>query len=194
MHTTAQPAGTDFLQQLRQETGPMHRQLEQNPLSASLMRDDVSLTDYANYLARMYPVVKYCEETIFPLVEELMNVDERRKLSHMEKDLEALGVSPVTETFAPDYAVDNMSAALGVMYVIEGSTLGGKVILKHLAGRHPISENNYGRFMYGYGEETGKRWKDFLQVFTAYIAEHNSEAETIGAAKAMFASIDRFFA
>ncbi len=49
-----------------------------------------------------------------------------------------------------------------MLYVLEGSTLGGQVIRKRLLARGQAMTGL--SFLDPYGPETGRRWKDFLAV------------------------------
>ncbi|NCI47247.1 biliverdin-producing heme oxygenase [Sediminibacterium soli] len=193
MHTTMSSAGVVFLADLREKTGPMHKQLESNPLSAALMQPGVTHAQYAHYLSFFYPVIAYCEQTVFPLVQEFVNTGDRRKLHWLKQDLASLQASPVEKPFHPQTDGLNMAGAMGVMYVMEGATLGGKVILKHLGDKLGIDEHHSARFLFGYGNDTGRQWTIFLEAFTAYVTEHRVEKAAIAAAQSMFASIDRYF-
>jgi heme oxygenase len=59
-------------------------------------------------------------------------------------------------------AIGTMAEALGAFYVLEGSTLGGKTILKALRSRG-VSTNDL-HFLDPYGSESGARWRSFLNV------------------------------
>jgi heme oxygenase len=59
-------------------------------------------------------------------------------------------------------AVGTKAEALGAMYVLEGSTLGGKIILKTLRAKG-VSTNEL-HFLDPYGEEAGVLWRVFLRV------------------------------
>jgi heme oxygenase len=59
-------------------------------------------------------------------------------------------------------AVDTKAEALGVMYVLEGSTLGGKVILKTLRSRGVSTDELH--FLDPYGKHAGALWRTFLSI------------------------------
>lgn len=52
--------------------------------------------------------------------------------------------------------------ALGMLYVLEGSTLGGRIILRMLASRGVHDPSL--AFLDPYGAQTGARWRGFLAV------------------------------
>jgi hypothetical protein len=54
--------------------------------------------------------------------------------------------------------------AFGMLYVLEGSTLGGRIILRTLSDRG-VSDPALS-FLDPYGAATGQRWRDFIAVLT----------------------------
>ena len=90
----------------------------------------------------------------------------------LAQDLAALGVTALPAAPMP---VLNEAEAWGMRYVLEGSALGGRVILRRL-GALGLSETSGARYFAGAGAETGPRWKAFLtglgQAATAEAAPH----------------------
>jgi heme oxygenase (biliverdin-IX-beta and delta-forming) len=70
----------------------------------------------------------------------------------------------VIGSLPPFPAPRNRAEALGMLYVLEGSTLGGRVILRTLLDRG-VDDPSLS-FLDPYGEATGKRWRDFIAVLT----------------------------
>jgi len=58
-------------------------------------------------------------------------------------------------------AIRSHAEALGAMYVMEGSTMGGKIIARMIEGQAGISGPSGFSFFNGYGEETGRMWEEF---------------------------------
>jgi heme oxygenase len=83
-----------------------------------------------------------------------------RKSEWLRRDLKAMGARPVDPVVAAT-GVDSLAQAMGVLYVLEGSTLGLQVVRKRLQDMHPALLDA-GRFMLGYGHDTGRHWRDFL--------------------------------
>lgn len=192
-----QQTAEQFLQQLRLSTDPQHKQLESNQLANNLLSDKVGLSDYAAYLLAMKDVVAFTESTIFPIVKELFpDTEERRKLGLIEKDIRFLSSyvhQLPNKKYEPLGGGTSLPFALGYMYVVEGSSLGGRVILKHLQPKISVDENNGAAYFAGYGEGTGKYWKSFLNNFTGYVVSNDCAAEVIEGAKHAFASIHEHF-
>jgi heme oxygenase (biliverdin-IX-beta and delta-forming) len=58
--------------------------------------------------------------------------------------------------------IGTKAEALGAFYVLEGSTLGGKIILNALRNRGVSTDNLH--FLNPYGSESGARWRSFLNI------------------------------
>lgn len=126
-----------------------------------------SKEDYAAILKMFYGYFTPLEEKInkFITPAELPDINERRKASAIEHDL---GNLPISFTAIPRCtllpSLASTAQAFGALYVLEGSTLGGKMIARMLAKNkpYPIPEEALS-FFSGYGEATGPKWKAFLQ-------------------------------
>lgn len=117
---------------------------------------------------------------------------DRRKLPQLERDLRVLGIQPL-EARPP---VDEMdaAAALGALYVLEGATLGGRVINRHIAGPLGITPQAGGAYYHGYGERTGPRWKEFCAAAESYVARHGGESRAVRGAVACFGALEAWLA
>ena len=195
MPAVTQQVTDNFITLLRNETTAQHAKLETSAISKALLSDHVSLNDYVRYLIKMRSVIAFCEQTIFPLLKHVIDdIESRRKLTSIEDDLKRLGVtSHIENDYHPIQHKISTCFALGYMYVIEGSTLGGRVILKHLQSKLGIDENKNGAFFAGYGLLTGRTWKRFLQILADYTYEMQCGDEVIEGAKHAFGSIHSYF-
>ena len=59
---------------------------------------------------------------------------------------------------------DTILDGLGILYVLEGSTLGGQFIMRRLAGRFCVSPVFGGRFFSSYGPRVGSMWRCYVDV------------------------------
>ena len=180
---------TPILERLRTETAPIHRQLEALPLSQILMSPSIRLEEYAAYLAATYGLLDYIETRFFSITSEFVpDAEERKRAAFIVRDLESIGHLPANlaakkseEPFLSYFQYplsETLPYALGVMYVTEGSTLGGRVILKNLSGCLDLNAAAGASYFAGYGDSTGLKWKTFLQALNTY-AEGNRETEVI---------------
>lgn len=186
-----------FMNELRTATDPMHKALENNSISKKLMSPGVNLTDYAFYLRCMGEVIKQYDSLVLPAVSAVItDFEQRKKHQDIEKDLEFLYANGAekreTKPFVGFVGNPGLAYALGYCYVIEGSTLGGRVILKQVAPALNL-DNDGTRFFSGYGLETGNFWKNFLQHFGMHILRNNLQQEAIQGAIDGFTDIGRHF-
>ena len=193
-HSETSPA---FLQKLRDATSSRHTALEALPLSKMLMRDDVTLENYALYLRCMKDVIAVYDSEVLPLVDEILpQKPSGERLSSLAADMAYVvqhGVS-VDNTEPLHYPeIPSKAFALGMAYVIEGSTLGGRVILKHLSSRINVTERQGAAFFAGYGRETGARWRQFLEALTTFVTDSDREFGVIAGAVAGFDMISVHF-
>ena len=183
----------EFLNTLRAKTAASHKRLEDIGLSTRIVRPDVTLDEYKQYLQLMHPVHADAEQYIYPLLKNLVtDVDARKKAHYITNDLVQVGhTSPVAPKLPFTEKMPQMSEAfaLGVMYVIEGSTLGGRVILKNIQPALQLSEDNGATYFAGYRADTGPAWQRFLQVLTSYPNSEADEQEIIAGADFAFSAI-----
>ena len=69
-------------------------------------------------------------------------------------------------------AIDTKAEALGALYVLEGSTLGGKTILKALRSQGVSTDELH--FLDPYGKDAGALWRGFLGVLERETAHSQS--------------------
>jgi heme oxygenase (biliverdin-IX-beta and delta-forming) len=196
MSAEEKQAMESFINNLRSSTAPMHSRLESTELSAVLMSEQVTTGNYRNYLTVFKEVIAFCENDIFPLITDVIkDTHNRVKLPLIQRDLESLPSSDEIKSFPfkPGHAEISTAYALGYMYVIEGSTLGGRVILKHLQPKIGVDKDKGAAFFAGYDENTGPMWKQFLMDFTSYVIANNCQEETIKGAQDAFDSIYQHF-
>jgi heme oxygenase len=101
-------------------------------------------------------------------------------------DLDALGLdAPAPGAGAP--ALDGTAQALGSLYVLEGSALGGQLISRHLREHLGIEPATGGAYFHGEGVATGARWRDFRTV-----VEHEIGGDGPATAQAVDAAVRTF--
>lgn len=185
---------SNFLQDLKTKTADSHKKLESLPVSASILSPEMKIEDYIHYLKLMCDVHKNTEEIVFPLVSDIIEDLEQRKKTHLiENDLSFLQSKAVKSKEVFNVSEMSIPFALGVFYVIEGSTLGGRFILKNVATNEKLSNNQGVSYFNGYGDKTGSFWKSFLNVLEAYEAENNNGESIIEGAIFAFDSIYNHF-
>lgn len=183
-----------FIQNLRASTADCHKQLEQNKLSQALLSNNVNETIYCSYLIQLYSFVMGFEQYIYPeLGQHFLNINHRKKAHFIEDDLKTLDITIdkhmlLEEAFFRNTYTDVYLAA-GALYVLEGSTLGGQIIVKHLQKTMPPGFVNATYFT-GYQQRTGSMWKEFLLQLTALPQSTQQEQQIITGAISTFRIID----
>lgn len=184
----------DFLHTLKTQTAGAHKRLENLPVSSCILSPEMKIEDYAHYLKLMYDVHYDVEENIFPLLSDnIPDLTERKKKHLIEEDLTFLNYKqPVV---SPVFNTENITIpfALGILYVVEGSSLGGRFILKNIETIKGLDEGKGVSYFTGYGNKTGSHWKNFLNVLTEYQEENNCEDEIIKGAIYAFDCIHDHF-
>ncbi|TLU98783.1 biliverdin-producing heme oxygenase [Dyadobacter luticola] len=178
-----------FVKSLRQETSESHQKLEENPLSKAILDPGVTLADYQAYLSKLYGVTIACEDQVFPAVSQhLPDLSGRYKSGQIIEDLSSTGMSDVEIDAIPvfQFHFEDTSEAMGIMYVLEGSTLGGRILYKHIHETLGLDSESGASYFWGYGAETGPRWKSFMAAL-------GQQAESDGAAKKIIESAKRTF-
>jgi len=122
---------------------------------------------------------------------------ERCKRAWLEADMLHLGMNPASiaglEMCHNLPAIRNMHDGLGALYVLEGSTLGGQVILRALQTALNISPLAGGRFFASHDKATGAMWRSYLDALEEAGAAPTAAGAIERAALATFTAFDRWF-
>lgn len=144
---------------LKRETLSQHKAVEQ---ALPLFRREFSKVDYAQMIQRSFSFFKNYEEQMqqwkhldVPFLEERL-----KRVEWLENDLKFLGSATNPKDLYSPLEISTKPAALGAMYVIEGSTLGGQLIVRHLKTQLDLPEAAL-HFYNGYKERTGEFWLKF---------------------------------
>jgi len=145
--------GNDFLSLLKQNTQPLHQALERTSMSRLLMSPTLDRATYARILYGFYGAFTSLE-FFLTKVATLIKTDELEGLIDLRAPLALEDIRDLTGTFDAALPLDkpftkldySIPAALGVLYVLEGSKLGGKVISRQIQRTIGITPTEGGRF------------------------------------------------
>ncbi len=155
---------------LREETRAEHEAAE---ALMPVMTAGLTRAGYAEVLVALQPIVESWEawaETFAPReVQGLLEGRGRRDL--LRADLRAMGVAqPATEQPRVDWGQvlgfsgsegEGFAAAfLGGLYVMEGSTLGGRFVARHVEAVLGLRRGEGNAYFEGYGDATGAMWRE----------------------------------
>ena len=174
--------GASVQEKLQRQTHGFHTRLSHHPLLQGLTRPGYSILAYTRLLLayqRFYrPLdwgieaalrrfkLPYRYENRLPWLEE--------DLRHFQIEAVATGQRAASLPWLAD--IDRPGKVIGILYAIEGSALGGQVILRHLADNLGLTGENGARFFQGHGSDTRLRWQEFC-AFAESIAEQPDELQ-----------------
>ena len=105
----------------------------------------------------------------------------------LRQDLHHLGVS--TEGLAQCRALPQIQThaeVLGCLYVLEGATLGGRMITEHIQATLGITPTTGGSFFDGYAGQTGRMWNAMRQTLLSGAVDAQAENAMVASAIATF--------
>ncbi|MEI7839642.1 MAG: biliverdin-producing heme oxygenase [Methylococcaceae bacterium] len=161
---------SDLRTLLRSATHTFHVQLNQHPLLTGLTKPDYPLANYRKLLLVYFHLYQALEDRIsqfFSTQSCAFDYSARYKLPWLLKDItffkddpHAAGNVPCPAMILPE--IVNMGQLIGVLYVLEGSTLGGQLVFRSLVDYQSLNRNEGACFFNGYSERTPLLWQDFL--------------------------------
>jgi heme oxygenase len=175
---------------LKEKTRASHAQAEK--LLYPFLNGISSSGDYAAILKMFYGFYEPLEKihSSFISVTDLNDVSERKHTRHLLRDLKNLNIEPDHIPLCSDLpSIKSKAAAFGSMYVLEGATLGGRMITKMLL-QHPVFPLESGslHFFGGYGDATREKWIQFQQALNA----QTETSEMVQAANESFDCLGRW--
>lgn len=168
---------------LKTETAAKHKELESLMCVHDIMNHTLSINDYKKLLTVNYIIHQKLENKLANMLETNLayelDMNSRLKLNVLEKDLAYWNIDSLTlpaldfDLFIPD---QNNAAVLGALYVLEGATLGGNVIRKHILANANFKNDENGLNYYGvYGAELGSKWKKFVTILNERVEKVDYE-------------------
>ncbi|CAM4500937.1 heme oxygenase [Paenibacillus endophyticus] len=188
-----------IMTRLREETASNHVQIESNPYAKAIMNQTLTQDEYVRYLEKFYGFIKPAERLIAQLSgwgEFGEAMGQRAKSPLLERDLHTLGLSLQEIENLPECSklpeLYTVPQALGYMYVIEGSTLGGQIITKQVRKFLPLAEqeNKGTEYFNAYGTETRAKWAEFREQVEQSIDSEEAAQQVIEAAKSTFGTLE----
>lgn len=179
---------------LRAATWASHQRLEKR---LDINARFANRATYRAHLEHMWGFCSVLESRVeHPLRGVLADIDSRRKLPLLTRDLIALGVDPEDIDGLPRCSglptCEDAAESFGCLYVMEGATLGGQTLLPLAAKRLSVTATEGASFLASYGEAVSSMWRTFGQALDAYCAEPADQTRAASAAVATFISLDRW--
>lgn len=190
---TVTPAfSADVLDRLKAQTRAEHTAMEG---ALDLMRDDLSLAHYRHLLERYFAFYAPVEARLAGVLSSVplggLDFETRRKLPLLRADLDALGgqaadMLAVCDGLPP---LRTPAQAMGCLYVLEGATLGGLVIGRHVRRTLGLTPDFGAKFFHGNGARTAEMWRGFRAALAGFAANPAIADTVVESANETFRSL-----
>jgi len=177
----------DVLERLRADTRPLHERVEKR---IDLSRRCATKDAYRALLVQMFGVHAALETALSRLDWTAVGIDlaRRRKTHHICSDLMYLDGQDIGPPPSCDKVpqLRTLAEGFGCLYVVEGSTLGGQVILRHLRQTLDFGPGKGASFFASYGPEVGSMWRAFGDAAKSHCTTEDRIREAVDSAISTF--------
>lgn len=189
------------MDRLRSETRPHHDRAEQSGFGTLVMDGGLQLELYVAHLTAWRRILSHLETALRTsddqIVQEVWH-EGLAKVPALDADIDALSsgglklndaTAKAVASFISmidDLAERDPTSLLGILYVLEGSTMGGSVMKPRIADQLEL-ENDRGLSYYGvYGNQVGVHFKAFRSTMAEAANGSGAEDRIVDAAKDTF--------
>jgi len=194
---------SSLMQRLREETSDLHSHAESRTLQREIAKGTVDRSTFVAYLVQLYAVHEALESALrdagdsHPAISALATPD-RMRVPDLDRDLEFYGfdrenlevgeaagkfVSLVERARSSDPV-----ALLGALYVLEGSTNGGRFLANVLRKSWDLDGGGVSYFD-PYGERQGPMWAEFKREMDAGSFDAHHQDAIVEMARRTFEAI-----
>jgi heme oxygenase (biliverdin-IX-beta and delta-forming) len=197
--TQLRSATPAILNRLRLETRGEHEAVEQ---VLNLMDTALTMQAYCQRLAQFFGFYQPLEAQLQARCtiqndctgedthQLSMHLPRLNKATLLRQDLSSLGESSDSLTLCRELPpLDTPARVLGCLYVLEGATLGGRLITQHIQRTVGITPGTGGSFFEGYGKDTAKMWQTMRQSLIDGAPDTPTENEIVSSAIATFSCL-----
>jgi heme oxygenase len=181
-----------FSEELKEQTKPAHQSLEK-----IIIRHIKAVQlpgDYEVLLQLFYSYYQPLEQVLDTFLDNdiVPHYSYRRKADSILHDIKQIAPDGRVKNLCSHLpAVNNIADALGALYVLEGSNLGGAVIAKMLSGQAGIPGHQLS-FFTGYADKRMEMWKEFIAGLNMYAEKNGTGDAVIQAAKQTFEKFEQW--
>jgi heme oxygenase len=190
-----------ILAELKTQTRPQHDSVEGNRFGKAMMDGTLQESDYGLFLQKFYGFHVPLERTLarFAWSDVGIDFDKRRKVELLKKDLRALGMTDDEIAALPEApmlpSMTTMEEAIGVMYVMEGSTLGGQLQARQVQKMFGRDAESGAAYFSSYGANVGMMWKMYCEAIVMVAADNvEKEKVIIASAQQTFQALEEWLA
>jgi heme oxygenase len=160
-----------------------------------LLSADLTCEEYGCILLALYrcyallePALDGCRRWMEPDVPSWMIPAIYRRTPNLIADLRALAVPlPEDDTLnSLTTSLSTQAAVAGVMYVLAGSTLGGRVIVTAVSQHLPRPQNLATTFFKASEVNASMHWPDYRRMLERVLTDERAEADAVKTARQTF--------
>lgn len=190
----------NIMDSLRAQTADVHELIEKLPFSQALVTQNLPLPLYVSFLSAMLSIHRALEQQCLvqnhPAIQKVWQ-DDLIKTTLLEKDLayfaqkKVVGIPFTSEIitqfihYIEETGQQQPVALLGLLYVLEGSTLGAQFLLSGVQSAYALQEEGV-HYYQNYGEETRAHWLHFKRRMNATVTDPADQNQVIESAKQTF--------
>ncbi len=164
---------------LKERTWPAHQAAERHGFQRAMLTGEAGLPPYLVQMQQMLLVHRDLEQALHARPTERIGAVYKQyhdRSGLIEADLATLGSAPAAEALpSTRRMLETMSACrisgpdrlLGVLYVLEGSTNGGRYIARAIEKSYGLESRRGTSWLDPHGEEQRPRWKQFRRDISA---------------------------
>jgi heme oxygenase len=177
---------SSVLARLRHATATQHQELE-----AQLQFDaDLTRAQYTRFLLGFHSFMRAWQPLAVASLPMRLHrwVVDAGRLELLEQDLRALGLEPLPPA-TMRMALPTRAAAMGSLYVVEGSALGAQVIAPRIARHLRLDGATGAAYFHATAASAAQRWRDFRFLLEHEVNTHPGRQQAAAAAVATFTQL-----
>ncbi|MEL6922569.1 MAG: biliverdin-producing heme oxygenase, partial [Bacteroidota bacterium] len=182
----------DFFRIIKNETKQLHHELEGVSYAQEILSHTLTRKQYHELLLKNY----YCYQRIESILKEVSPLQADNPISlfpsqrsgDLVLDLRYFD-QRLTYSFPKDLfkiEVKSIADLIGVLYVLEGARLGGRVVVKMLRSNRAVNDLPSFHFFEQRGVNVGERWAAFRRLAPNYLDNNRDVVDAITAARQTF--------
>lgn len=178
--TVASTTPQNITEVLRLATQTQHNNLHHHPLHA-ITHPDYNLVNYLSLLNAYYCIYSALEQVIQDYLATTnceFNYTPRLKTAKLLKDIAYFKQTLPTQPLCKPPGVNDIASLIGILYVIEGASLGGQLLCRSLAKQYALNAEQGCCFFTGYANLTASHWREF-QAFANRNIDLNTAEQSI---------------
>jgi len=197
------------MEEIKARCAPAHAKTQETPFFRALLQSNLPLESYVGQLRALFVVHGVLEEALAESMEPRVTrvfQDSMRKIPLLQQDLryfEPRGVADLREAAEAALAIDTRVrlrsledplSLLGYLYVLEGSTLGARVLTPVIARAFGLTGDGGLAYVTSYGPDVAVRFAEFKGRMNSLVTSSEERLRIGDAATELFETLEAVFA